>query len=280
MTALADHLRGAARPRLLPRTWRRGPGPVAVPGPAVPADRSGTVRDQARTVRSWPLLVLAAFPPPPRCGPAGSASRRRPASARVSLLPGIWSSLHLDTTITLPVGVECYAAYALRAWLAGEPAISDRTRRFARWSAICSFALGMAGQVAYPPDGPGRVSPGALGHHHPRVLPPGPGPGHGDRAGPPAARGRLGPGQLGQPVRGTIEQAVPGLVRRGPARSAAGPEPRDQDHGPDQFPSEDQRACAPRFGSTTQHRRAVGPRSSAPSGRAGAPHRPRASRGE
>ena len=43
------------------------------------------------------------------------------------------------------VGVEAYAAYALRAWLAGEHSISGRTRRFAKWSAICSFALGMAG---------------------------------------------------------------------------------------------------------------------------------------
>jgi hypothetical protein len=47
------------------------------------------------------------------------------------------------------VGVEAYAAYALRAWLAQDQTISDRTRRFAKWSAICSFALGMAGQVAY-----------------------------------------------------------------------------------------------------------------------------------
>ena len=47
------------------------------------------------------------------------------------------------------VGVEAYAAYALRAWLAREHWISARTRRFAKWSAICSFALGMAGQVAY-----------------------------------------------------------------------------------------------------------------------------------
>ena len=67
----------------------------------------------------------------------------------VSPLPGIWPSLHLDTSITLPVGVEAYAAYALRAWLAREHSISGRTRRFAKWSAICSFALGMAGQVAY-----------------------------------------------------------------------------------------------------------------------------------
>jgi hypothetical protein len=67
----------------------------------------------------------------------------------VSPLPGIWPSLHLDTSITLPVGVEVYAAYALRAWLARDQVISGRTRRFAKWSAICSFALGMAGQVAY-----------------------------------------------------------------------------------------------------------------------------------
>src|SRR5260370_3533590 len=33
--------------------------------------------------------------------------------------------------------------------LARDQMISDRTRRFAKWSAICSFALGMAGQVAY-----------------------------------------------------------------------------------------------------------------------------------
>ena len=62
---------------------------------------------------------------------------------------GHWPALHLDTAITLPVGDEAYAAYALRAWLARDSAISARTRRFAKWSAISSFALGMAGQVAY-----------------------------------------------------------------------------------------------------------------------------------
>jgi hypothetical protein len=64
-------------------------------------------------------------------------------------LPGIWNSLHIDTAVTLPVGVEAYAAFALRAWLSSSPSISDRTRRFARWSSIAALALGMAGQVAY-----------------------------------------------------------------------------------------------------------------------------------
>ena len=66
----------------------------------------------------------------------------------VSPRPGIWPSLHLDTAITLPVGAGAYAAYALRTWLARDRSISVRTRRFAKWPAICSFALGMAGQVA------------------------------------------------------------------------------------------------------------------------------------
>jgi len=99
-------------------------------------------------VRSWPLLVL-----PARAavevwsGWVGLAQKT--GFGLVSPLPTIRPSLHLATSITLPVGVETYAAYALRAWLAGEQSISGRTRRFARWSAICSFALGVAGQVAY-----------------------------------------------------------------------------------------------------------------------------------
>jgi len=47
------------------------------------------------------------------------------------------------------IAIEADAAYALRAWLARDRTIGERTRRFAKWSAICSFALGMAGQVAY-----------------------------------------------------------------------------------------------------------------------------------
>ena len=75
-------------------------------------------------------------------------------------LPGIWPSPHLDTAITLPIGVEAYAAYALRAWLARDKAISARTRRFAKWSAIGSFGPGMAGQVAYPSRLGTRPAPG------------------------------------------------------------------------------------------------------------------------
>ena len=99
-------------------------------------------------MRSWPLLVLAA-PAAAEVWSGWVGIAQKTGFGLVSPLPGIWPSLHLDTPSPCPVGVEAYAAYALRAWLAREHSISDQTRRFAKWSAICSFALGMAGQVAY-----------------------------------------------------------------------------------------------------------------------------------
>ena len=56
----------------------------------------------------------------------------------VNLLPGIGGGFHLNTAITLPVGVEAYGAYALGAWLT--PGTPDRARtspagpRSAPWS--------------------------------------------------------------------------------------------------------------------------------------------------
>jgi hypothetical protein len=62
-------------------------------------------------------------------------------------LPGIADGFTINTAITLPVGVEAYGAYALRAWLT--PGASGTAGKFARWSAIGSLALGMLGQVIY-----------------------------------------------------------------------------------------------------------------------------------
>ena len=125
----------------------RGLVPARTNGPAA-GDRSAAGARPDRTVRSWPLLVLAA-PAAAEVWSGWVGIAQKTGFGLVSPLPGIWPSLHLDTAITLPVGVEAYAAYALRAWLARDRPISDRTRRFAKWSAIFSFALGMAGQVAY-----------------------------------------------------------------------------------------------------------------------------------
>ncbi|MBB5920988.1 hypothetical protein FHR81_002026 [Actinoalloteichus hoggarensis] len=65
----------------------------------------------------------------------------------VNPLPGIWDSLALNTAITLPIGMEVYAAYALRVWLSGD--VPPEARRFAQVSAIGSLIVGAAGQVAY-----------------------------------------------------------------------------------------------------------------------------------
>ena len=148
MTALADFPFTPARPRARRGPGSLGPGPAAVPDAVPAADRPGTARDQAKTMRSWPLLVLA-VPAAAEVWSGWVGIAQKTGFGMVSLLPGIWSSLHLDTAVTLPVGVECYAAYALRAWLATGHAVSDRTRRFARRSAVFSFALGMAGQIAF-----------------------------------------------------------------------------------------------------------------------------------
>jgi hypothetical protein len=147
VTALAAVTVATDRADVAGWTGQGGPAPARTAGPSV-ADRSSARSGTDRAVRSWPLLVLA-VPAAAEVWSGWVGIAQNTGFGLVSPLPGIWPSLHLDTAMTLPVGVEAYAAYALRAWLAREPAISARTRRFAKWSAIVSLALGMAGQVAY-----------------------------------------------------------------------------------------------------------------------------------
>lgn len=97
--------------------------------------------------RRWPLLLVA----PASCvavwtGWVGLGEMTGFGPVRV--LPGIADGLVLDTAITLPIGVEAYAAYALNAWLTPAP-LSRQTRRFAKHSAIGSLVLGASGQAVY-----------------------------------------------------------------------------------------------------------------------------------
>jgi hypothetical protein len=62
-------------------------------------------------------------------------------------LPGIWDSFQLNTAITLPIGMEAYAAYALRVWVS--QSMPARARRFARVSTIAALTVGALGQVTY-----------------------------------------------------------------------------------------------------------------------------------
>jgi len=65
----------------------------------------------------------------------------------VRLLPGIYDRLVVNTAITLPIGMETYAAYALYVWLSGRA--QGRARRMARNSAWAAITVGALGQIAY-----------------------------------------------------------------------------------------------------------------------------------
>lgn len=125
------------------------PSPAAaVNGQASSEERPSLRLGRTQRVGTWPLLVLA-LPAAVAVWSGWVGIGQMTGFGQVHPLPGIWDSLHLDTAVTLPVGVEAYAAYALRAWLSASTTVSARTRRFARWSAIGSLLLGMAGQIAY-----------------------------------------------------------------------------------------------------------------------------------
>lgn len=112
------------------------------------AEQRVAVPRREMAVPTWPLLLLA-LPAAIAVWSGWVGIGEMTGFGEIRPLPGIWNSLHLDTAVTLPVGVEAYAAFALHAWLTSNPTVSDRTHRFARWSAIAAMILGMSGQVAY-----------------------------------------------------------------------------------------------------------------------------------
>jgi hypothetical protein len=102
---------------------------------------------RGRRIRSWPLFVIAV--------PAGVAVwsgwvglGQMTGFGLVHPLPGIRDNFTINSAITLPVGVEAYAAYAMRVWFAGSR-IPAPARRFAAVSAVLSLVVGLAGQGAY-----------------------------------------------------------------------------------------------------------------------------------
>ncbi|HEX3780695.1 MAG TPA: ABC transporter permease [Pseudonocardiaceae bacterium] len=100
-----------------------------------------------RLPAAWPLVLLA-LPAFVAIWSGWVGLGELTGFGLVHPLPGIADGFTLNTAITLPVGVETYAAYALRVALASGGA-ATRARRFAGWSAVASLVLGAAGQVAY-----------------------------------------------------------------------------------------------------------------------------------
>lgn len=99
-----------------------------------------------QTVHRWPLVLLA-LPAFVAVWSGWVGLDKLTGFGMVRPLPGIVDGFAINSAITLPIGVETYAAYALRVWLSGS--LPNRARRFAKWSAIGSLVLGALGQVTY-----------------------------------------------------------------------------------------------------------------------------------
>lgn len=116
--------------------------PVVSPQAPVEAGPGRVVRK----VRTWPALVVAA-PAFVAIWAGWVGIGKLTGFGKVNLLPGFGNGWTVDTAITLPVGVEAYAAYAF--YVALTPWAPARARRFAAWSAGLAVVLGMGGQAAY-----------------------------------------------------------------------------------------------------------------------------------
>jgi hypothetical protein len=112
----------------------------------VTASASGASASDRSRVRTWPLLLLA-LPAFVAIWSGWVGLGELTGFGPVDLLPGIWSGARINSAITLPIGMETYAAYALAIALSGTAPAG--ARRFARWSAVGSLVLGAAGQIAY-----------------------------------------------------------------------------------------------------------------------------------
>lgn len=112
--------------------------PVAVP--VTSADEAG------KPMRAWPLLLLT-LPAFVAIWSGWVGLGAMTGFGTVHPLPGIWDHLTLNSAITLPIGMEVYAAFALRVWVSGR--VPERARSFAKKSVIGALTLGAAGQVAY-----------------------------------------------------------------------------------------------------------------------------------
>jgi hypothetical protein len=130
--------------------------PPAVPEPATatavperkeePAAAVATLTKVASPLRVWPVWLLMA-PAAVAIWGGWVGLGEMAGFGPVRLLPGIADQVVINTAITLPIGMEVYAAYALYVWLSGKA--RGKARRMARTSAIAALIVGAAGQIAY-----------------------------------------------------------------------------------------------------------------------------------
>jgi hypothetical protein len=133
----------------LPPVWTppavTPPSPVAAP--AVRHDEApAAVAVHRKPITVWPVWLLMA-PAAVAIWGGWVGLGELAGFGPVRLLPGIADQVVINTAITLPIGMEVYAAYALYVWLSGKA--RGKARRMARTSAIAALIVGAAGQIAY-----------------------------------------------------------------------------------------------------------------------------------
>lgn len=99
-----------------------------------------------RRLPTWTPLALLSLPAGVAIWSGWVALGTLCGFGKVQPLPGLWDSLMIDTRVTLPIGMETYAAFALRVWLTSRP---GSTRHFAKLSALAALTIGAGGQIAY-----------------------------------------------------------------------------------------------------------------------------------
>jgi len=123
-----------------------GISPADKATPQTASETAAETGDEMRPLRSWPVLLLA-LPAFVAVWSGWVGLGELTGFGVVHPLPGIADGFTINSAITLPIGVETYAAFALRVWLSGR--VPVRARRFAKRSALAALALGALGQVAY-----------------------------------------------------------------------------------------------------------------------------------
>lgn len=124
----------------VPAASETAPAPAAAVAETRQADPAG------KPLRVWPVWVLM-IPAAVAIWSGWVGLGELAGFGPVKLLPGIADDFEINSAITLPIGMEVYAAYALHVWLSGRA--RGRALRMARTSAIVALVVGALGQVAY-----------------------------------------------------------------------------------------------------------------------------------
>lgn len=119
---------------------------VAEPAPRQEAPAGPIMMPVRKALTVWPVWLLMA-PAAVAIWGGWVGLGEMAGFGPVRLLPGIYDKLVINTAITLPIGMETYAAYALYVWLSGRA--QGRARRMARNSAWAAITVGALGQIAY-----------------------------------------------------------------------------------------------------------------------------------